>query len=94
MDTPKIPEKRFKSIFNTYQLPVWSRVYPFLHYIRKKVPFDIKCVQTDNGTEFTNSMLNPGSISEFEQYLEAEKIAYKRIRPAIPRHNGKMEREQ
>jgi len=37
-------------------------------------------------------MLNPGSPSAFEQYLKKEKIRHKRIRPATPRHNGKVER--
>lgn len=69
----------------------WNSVR-FLHYVSKKFPFEIKCVQTDNGTEFTNALLNPGSVSEFEQYLKAKKIAHKRIRPATPRHNGKVER--
>ena len=69
----------------------WNSVR-FLHYVRKKFPFDIKCVQTDNGTEFTNAMLNSGNLSEFEQYLRKERITHKRIRPATPRHNGKVER--
>lgn len=69
----------------------WNSVR-FLHYVRKQFPFEIKCVQTDNGTEFTNALLNPGKLSEFEQYLRKEKIAHKRIRPATPRHNGKVER--
>ena len=69
----------------------WNSVR-FLHYVRKKFPFEIKCVQTDNGTEFTNALLNPGKLSEFEQYLKKEQIEHKRIRPATPRHNGKVER--
>lgn len=69
----------------------WNSVR-FLHYVRKKFPFEIKCVQTDNGTEFTNALLNPGKLSEFEQYLAREKITHKRIRVATPRHNGKVER--
>jgi len=69
----------------------WNAVR-FLHYVRKQFPFDIKCVQTDNGTEFTNALLTPGRLSEFEQYLRKEKIAQKRIRVATPRHNGKVER--
>lgn len=64
----------------------------FVHYVRKKFPFNIKCVQTDNGTEFTNAILSDGKLSKFELYLKKEKIEYKRIRPATPRHNGKVER--
>jgi len=69
----------------------WNSVR-FLHYVRKKFPFEIQCVQTDNGTEFTNALLNPGKLSVFEQYLKKEHITHKRIRPATPRHNGKVER--
>jgi transposase InsO family protein len=69
----------------------WNAVR-FLHYVRKKFAFEIKCVQTDNGTEFTNALLNQGKPSEFEQYLKKENIAHKRIRVATPRHNGKVER--
>ena len=69
----------------------WNSVR-FLHYVRKKMPFDIKCVQTDNGTEFTTALICPDTKSEFERYLKHEVIAHKRIRVATPRHNGKVER--
>ena len=69
----------------------WNSVR-FLHYVRKKFPFEIKCVQTDNGTEFTTALTSPGTASEFERYLAKEGIKHKRIRPATPRHNGKVER--
>lgn len=69
----------------------WNSVR-FLHYVRKKFPFEIQCVQTDNGTEFTTALICPGTKSEFERYLEKEKIKHKRIQPATPRHNGKVER--
>ncbi len=64
----------------------------FLHYVRKSIPFEIGCIQTDNGTEFTNAPLSLSSISAFEQYLQKEYIVHKRIRPETPRHNGKVER--
>jgi len=69
----------------------WNSVR-FLHYVRKKVPFDIKCVQTDNGTEFTTALVSPDTTSEFERYCKREGIHHKRIRVATPRHNGKVER--
>ena len=80
---------RYRVIFDEHSN--WNAVR-FLHYVRKRFPFDIRCVQTDNGTEFTNALLNPGKLSEFEQYLKKESIAHKRIRVATPRHNGKVER--
>ena len=64
----------------------------FLHYIRKQFPFDIKCVQTDNGREFTNALFGTDKLSAFEAYLKDEHITHKRIRVATPRHNGKVER--
>jgi len=69
----------------------WNSVR-FFHYVRKKFPFEIKCVQTDNGTEFTAALVSPNTRTEFERYLEHEGIAHKRIRVATPRHNGKVER--
>lgn len=80
---------RYRVIFDEHSN--WNSVR-FLHYARKKFPFEIQCVQTDNGTEFTNALLNLGKLTEFEQYLKKEHITHKRIRPATPRHNGKVER--
>ena len=69
----------------------WNAVR-FLQHVRRRFPFDIACVQTDNGTEFTNALIGGESLSEFEQYLRKENITHKRIRVATPRHNGKVER--
>ncbi len=63
----------------------------FLEMTRKYFPFEIKCVQTDNGTEFTNAMISD-KLSVFELYCKKENIKHKRIRAATPRHNGKVER--
>lgn len=80
---------RYRMIFDEHSN--WNSVR-FLHYVRKKFPFEIQCVQTDNGTEFTTALICPGTKSEFERYLEKEEIRHKRIQPATPRHNGKVER--
>jgi transposase InsO family protein len=64
----------------------------FLKQVRRRFPFPIQCVQTDNGTEFTLALICSDKQTEFEQYLEAAHIRHKRIRPATPRHNGKVER--
>ena len=80
---------RCRMIFSEHSS--WNAVR-FLQYVRKRFPFDIACVQTDNGTEFTNALIAGESLSEFEQYLKKENIAHKRIRVATPRHNGKVER--
>ena len=66
----------------------------FLKIIIKRFPFKIECIQTDNGTEFTNR-LNPQGTNKktkFEKALEKLGIRHKLIKPKTPRHNGKVER--
>jgi transposase InsO family protein len=46
--------------------------------------FRLCMIQTDNGSEFVNKWT--------EKTLETLNIKHKRIRPATPRHNGKVER--
>ncbi len=60
----------------------------------KKFPYAIECVQTDNGSEFTNRLLPRGSDKPtlFELELNRMGIRHKLIRPYTPRHNGKVER--
>jgi len=59
----------------------------------KKLPFKIKCVQTDNGVEFTNKLIHPDAKPTlFEKTLMELGIEYKRIKHYTPRHNGKVER--
>jgi transposase len=69
--------------------------FEFLKELVSKCPFPIKRVQTDNGTEFTNSLLVTKSKHKtmFEQALVEWGIEYQRIRIATPRHNGKVERQ-
>lgn len=54
-------------------------------------PFHIQCVQTDSGNEFTNR-LRSEKKPLFEEELKTHEIEYHPIRPATPRHNGKVER--
>ena len=63
----------------------------FLIECIKFFPFKIQCVQTDNGLEFTNRLLSEKKTL-FEESLQLHEIAYHPIRPATPRHNGKVER--
>ena len=63
----------------------------FLEACMNFFPFPIRCVQTDNGFEFTNR-LRSDKKSLFEVALEVHGISYHPIRPATPRHNGKVER--
>ena len=54
----------------------------------------MECVQTDNGSEFTNRF--SGSKRDmptlFERTAAELGIRHKLIRPYTPRHNGKVER--
>lgn len=58
-----------------------------------KQGYDVKCIQTDNGCEFTTRFLNKnGSKTMFQVQLDALGIRHKLIKPYTPRHNGKVER--
>jgi transposase len=62
------------------------------YFARKGVK--VECVQTDNGTEFTNRLKskNPSALTLFEKTAINLHIRNKYIRPYTPRHNGKVER--
>jgi len=64
----------------------------FLYQVLERFPFEISCIQTDNGSEFTSRHHNPKHPSAFESELAAFGIRHKLIAPATPRHNGKVER--
>lgn len=66
----------------------------FLEHMLKAFKFPVKCVQTDNGNEFTKRLSqakNP-TPTMFEKALKKHNIQHKLIRPYTPRHNGKVER--
>ena len=67
----------------------------FLRQLVKACPFQIKRIQTDNGTEWTKQLISndPKDLTSFELGLKAYGIEYQRIRVATPRHNGKVERQ-
>lgn len=65
----------------------------FIKHLIKKFPFAIKCIQTDNGREFTNRLTTDREIKTmFENELQNLGIEHKLIKPKTPRHNGKVER--
>jgi transposase InsO family protein len=55
----------------------------FIDEVRRRLPFRIQVVQTDNGAEFQ---------SAFHWHLEQEDIRHVYIRPRTPHLNGKVER--
>lgn len=66
----------------------------FLQQLKKKFPFRIFKIQTDNGFEFTNRFGKSKSpeLTLFERQLQLYNIEHQKIRPYTPRHNGKVER--
>lgn len=65
----------------------------FLEHLVKAFPVPIECVQTDNGTEFTNRFTSHRDRPTlFQARLAQHGIMHKLIRPYTPRHNGKVER--
>lgn len=66
----------------------------FIRHCAEKFPFLIECVQTDNGSEFTNRLIAGKKYKPtlFEATLAQLGIRHKLIRPYTPRHNGKVER--
>lgn len=55
--------------------------------------FKVECVQTDNGTEFTNMFTTErDKPTLFEKHICAHGIKHKLIKPYTSRHNGKVER--
>lgn len=73
---------------NTYSSSV------FLRHVVERFPYTIECIQTDNGSEFTNRLNHSKSDRPtlFEKTLSELGIRHKLIRPYTPRHNGKVER--
>ena len=69
--------------------------YDFLLKLIRAAPFPIRAIQTDNGTEFTNTLLVTKAKHKtmFESALMEMGILYQRIRIATPQHNGKVERQ-
>ncbi len=63
----------------------------FIKNMIKAFKFNVECVQTDNGFEFTNRFGN-GKPTMFETTLKELGINHKLIKPFTPRHNGKVER--
>lgn len=64
----------------------------FVKELINEFPFEIQCIQTDNGSEFTSRLQGSTHPSAFELFLEEIGIRHKLIRVATPRHNGKVER--
>jgi len=64
----------------------------FLKMLVKAFPFQIRTIQTDNGTEFTYKFISDTEKSPMDKLLERWGIAHVLIPPRTPWHNGKVER--
>ena len=68
----------------------------FLQHAIEYFKFPIKCVQTDNGQEFTkyfgHDKRRETDPTLFQRVLCVNGIVHKQIRAYTPRHNGKAER--
>lgn len=65
----------------------------FVEYLIKAAPFEIQCIQTDNGAEFTKKFVSDGANPHlFGKKLKEFGIRHKLIKSFTPRHNGKVER--
>jgi transposase InsO family protein len=80
---------RYVAVFE--ELSTYSSV-EFMRQVLRRFPFEIACVQTDNGVEFTSRCTGAREPSAFEAYLSEMGIRHKLIAVATPRHNGKVER--
>ena len=80
---------RYAEIYD--ELSAWNSSH-FVKELRKRFPFEIGCIQTDNGAEFTSRLQGAKHPSAFETYLDEEGIRHKLIAVATPRHNCKVER--
>lgn len=82
---------RWRHIAVFDELSTYNSVEFFYQHM-ERFPFEIGCIQTDNGAEFTSRYTGSRHPSAFEAELEALGIRHKSIAPATPRHNGKVER--
>ena len=66
----------------------------FVKMLVKAFPFEIKCIQTDNGALFTNRLITSKKNlpTQFQLTLRHYGIKHKLIKPNTPRHKGKVER--
>lgn len=63
----------------------------FIDHLVKAFPLPIKCIQTDNGTEFTNRFTtHRDKTTLFQMHVEQHGIYHKVIHPFTPRHNERL----
>jgi len=102
---PELPGESFKrkqyTYVDLYSRFTYRKVYEgvsaenskdFLNEVIKRVPFTIKCIQTDWGIEFTYEMFpDVKKKHPFEEELRKHNIKRRKIPVATPRFNGSVE---
>jgi len=71
------------TVSKQYKRATAKNAKDFLKYLETKLPFKIKSIQTDGGSEF---------MKDFEQYCETENIELFILPPRSPKLNGCIER--
>jgi len=64
----------------------------FLERMKRRMPFPIHCIQTDNGHEFTFKLLGGLRQHKMDAWCKKEGIAHREIPPGMKELNGKVER--
>lgn len=86
---------RFRYMWYTNEHSTYESA-KFVEKLIKVFPFEIECIQTDNGFEFTNRLSWNAFLKKkktmFENKLEELGIKHKLIKPHTPKQNGKVER--
>ena len=70
-------------VLKVYDACTQRSAIQFIDEVRRRLPFRVHVVQTDNGAEFQ---------SQFHWHLETQDIRHVYIRPRTPHLNGKVER--
>lgn len=73
---------RFR-VLKIYDQNTEQSAMDFVNHVKQALPFAIKQIQTDNGSEFA---------STFTWHLADLDIEHRKIRPGTPEENGKVER--
>jgi transposase InsO family protein len=75
-----------------------EKTVEFLIEMQHRFPFPIQCIQTDNGTEFTNRLVitfvdgQPKTLHPMEKWCKENGIRQRLIPPGEKELNGKVER--
>jgi transposase InsO family protein len=64
----------------------------FLEHLKRRMPFPICCIQTDNGPEFTFRLIGGLRQHKMDSWCDKEGIVHRLLPPGMKELNGKVER--